>query len=315
MAGPSPGYRYVAVVYGAFLWACPAAISIGQPVVIAGTLTICSILAAWRNRLVTSAVLLGLAAAVKPTVALVAIFAFLLEDRWKILITGGIVTLAATAAVILPPWPRSSTWLPELAHTLAVLPALSPLANGIDPQRLINFQTVVGLFTASIAVANIVTYAVVMLVLFAGFIAVRRAEPALRPMIALGVALPAAMLVTYHRYNDLFVLLLILPLCLFIYERRRRVLFALFAGAVAILSLATQTKFARIFPPNLRNQSFAEKLRVLVLFRHQPLLLLALAVMTIYIATQNWTTRETRALDRIRRFGHSRAPKFYEDFC
>jgi hypothetical protein len=295
LVGPSPGYCYVAVVYGLLLWACSAAISIGQPVVIAGSLTICSILGAWRNRPVTSAVLLGVAAAAKPTVALVAILAFLLEGRWKTLIIGGIVTLAATAAVILPSWPRSSNWLPEQVHMLASLPALSPLSTGIDPQRLINFQTVVGLFTASIAVANRVTYAIVILVFVAGFFAVRRSESSLRPRIALGVALPAAMLVTYHRYNDLFVLLLILPLCLFLYEHRRPKLFALFAGAVAILSLATQTKLARIFSPNLRNHTLAEKLRVLVLFRHQPLLLLALALMTIYIAGQDWTTMEAPA--------------------
>jgi hypothetical protein len=295
LVGPSPGYRYVAVVYGASLWACSAAISIGQPVVVAGSLTICSILAAWRNRPMISAVLLGAATCAKPTVALVAILAFLLEGRLKTLIIGGLVAIALCMPVVLSSWPGSVNWLPEFAHTLATQRGLSPLPTGIDPQRMINLQTLVGLFTGSMAVANTVTYAVVMLVFIAGFFAVRRSQPALRPMIALGVALPAAMLVTYHRYNDLFVLLLILPLCLFLYERRRPVLFALFAGATAILSLATQTKFARIFPPSLRNHTFAEELRVLVLFRHQPLLLLALALMTLYIAAQNWTAREVRA--------------------
>lgn len=278
---PWPRSRPLALLYGLLRSPVHSAIAYGQPVVIAGALAIGAVYFSISKRPMVSGLLLGLAAAAKPNVGLTAVAFVLIEGQAQTLIAGGVTCGAIWLAALLRAWPDSLAWIPEWLS--AVHASLSQGTNnftilGPEPHKLVELQTLAGVFTTNQAVANWISYAVTGGMLAAYLIWIRRKRLWATPFVTLAVVMPLTTLVTNHRYHDLFLLLLVLPLCGLLFERREWRLLIPLAVPVLLLMVPTQMILDGVFSPKPSSGAgMLEKFRVILLFRHQPLLLLAIA--------------------------------------
>jgi hypothetical protein len=278
---PWPRSRPLALLYGLLLSPVQSAIAYGQPVVIAGALVIGSVYFSISKRPIVSGLLLGIAAAAKPNVALTAVLFVLIEGQVQTLIAGAVICGAIWLAAILRAWPDSLAWIPQWLSTMHA--SLSEGTNnftilGPEPYKLVQLQTVAGVFTTNQAIANWISYAVTGAMLAAYLIWIREKRLYATPFVTLAVVMPLTTLVTNHRYHDLYLLLLVLPLCGLLFERREWRLLIPLAVPALLLIVPTQMILDGVFSPKPGSAAgMLEKFQIVLLFRHQPLLLLAIA--------------------------------------
>jgi hypothetical protein len=273
-------FKYMVFLYGLASW--PAAMNIrwGQPSTVCCALTIWSVWLSLRNRWWLSGILLGLAACWKPTIAVAAVFVFLVQRSFRPLLVGAGTFGAVYACVILSALPSSLRWAAELRGIMASSVVYE--ITGSEVIDFVNFQPLVGVFTGDRIMANGISYALVGAILLTFMLKIRHLRANDIPAEKLALAVPLALLVVYHRYPDLFLLIGALPLCFVLYRQRRYRLLAVIGGIIAALSVPVQTMAGLIFEPVPRNHHPLEVLRVLLLFHHQQMLLVAMAVVVCF---------------------------------
>jgi hypothetical protein len=154
--------------------------------------------------------------------------------------------------------------------------------KGNDVNDFVNLQPLIGVFTENPALLNGIAYLVVASILLAFVLKTRKVRPEDLPAEQLALVVPLALLPVYHRYPDLFLLIGAMPLCLVFYHERRYRLLAGLSGIIALLSIPLQTMAALVFRQTVQNDSAADLIRFVSLFRHQQLLLVTLALLVIF---------------------------------
>lgn len=204
----------------------------------------------------------------------------LLQRNFRPLLIGAFTFGAIYAAVILSALPASLGWTGELRGILASSAAFS--ISGSEVNDFINLQPLVGVFTDSVKATNIITYLLVASIFLAFIFKTRNLRAGDLAAEKFALVIPLSLLAVYHRYPDLFLLLGVIPFCLSLYREQRYLLLAAVSGIVAVLSIPLQTKIGLILEQTQRNRTPGEILRFVPLFRHQPFLLLTLALLVLF---------------------------------
>jgi hypothetical protein len=263
----------------------------GNPSVIAISLAILSLHSGFKNRLWTCGLLFGATLCIKPQIALCGFLAFLLWRRWRPLFIGfAAATLITTlAAVWVSSFGQDWTWwesLKQNAASLALPGSLidprpsSPYASGF-----LNAQTLSYLLTPNAALAQglvlLLTAGMLALYFFSrkrDALADRRIDSAFLAAITLEVG--------YHRYYDAQLLLVLIPAIAYLWQIGRvRTAWAL-GLCFALAAFPLQSLFAKAVEPAAMPFSLAQFL----LFRHEPMAILAAALILSALPTETKTS-------------------------
>jgi Glycosyltransferase family 87 len=290
MADWKPPVKLILVIWGLGCWPAVMSIRWGQPAMLCCALTVWAIWLAHNERNLAAGILLGLAACTKPTLAAAAVFFCLLQLKFRPLFIAGLTAAVLYLGVLAPTWPASSHWLAlQQKNTLEDFTSgpENPLPSGPEVTDLVNIQPVIAVFSSNLTAGNILTFLFIGILFVLFFLKLRRTSATGPPgtgnwpgVVAFSVA--TALVVIYHRYADLFLIVAIFPACYQLYKQGRYRLLAAVVAILAILSVPTQTELAQrlAMNPDLRSHEPLEYVRVLILFRHQAFLLIALAFLS-----------------------------------
>jgi hypothetical protein len=289
MADWQPPIRYLPLVWVLAAWPAVIAIQMGQPAVLATALTVGAIWLTVRNRQLPAGFALALALSVKPTLAIAGVLFCLLQKRFRAVVIGCLIFLSIYAGVLLTAWPQSLTWAGEMRGNILreITDGVnSPLPSGPEITNFLNLQPVAGMFTENLTAGNAIVFALASALLVLFFVKNRAAEssPGWPGALTLSVAL--ALAGGHHRYPDALLLIALIPACYTVYANGHRAIALAMAGILAILSMPLQSAFEQRFhlSHTLQRHQPAEMARVLLLFHHESLLLLALALLSFAIA-------------------------------
>jgi hypothetical protein len=167
------------------------------------------VLAIWfarHNRNIASGILFGIACALKPQLGAFLVLYYLVRRRWKLFATAVACTLTLNLAAVLYLQIRGASWIQDYAHNARGFVT----SNHIDdfttenPARftLINLQVPFFSITGRSSSANLLAFAVVILLvcLWIYFVA-RKGEHALE-LLSLATISVIALLPVYHRFYD-----------------------------------------------------------------------------------------------------------------
>ncbi len=305
MADWKPPARLIPVIWGLACWPAVMNIRWGQPATLCCALTIWAIWLAHKNRDLAAGILLGLAVCTKPTLAAAAVFFCLLQLKFRPLFIAGLTAAVLYMGVLATAWPASSHWLAlQQKNTLDefVSGPENPLQSGPEVTDFVNMQPVIAVFSNNLTLGNILTFLCIgtMFVLF--ILKLRRVRTENWPAVVT-FSVATALLVIYHRYADLFLIVAISPGCYQLYKQGRYRLLVAVVVILAILSVPTQTEISQklAINPDLRSHEPLEYVRVLVLFRHQAFLLIALAFLSFKMLVSEPAV-ETKASSRSEEF-------------
>ena len=297
MADWKPPARLIPVIWGLACWPAVMNIRWGQPAMLCCALTIWAIWLAHKEHEVTSGILLGLAACTKPTLAAAAVFFCLLQLKLRPLFIAGLTAAVLYMGVLATAWPASSHWLAlQQKNTLDefISGPENPLPSGSEVTDFVNIQPVIAVFSNNLTLGNILTFLFIGILFVLFFLKLRRTSgTGLRrtgnwpAVVTFSVA--TALLIIYHRYADLFLIVAVFPSCYQIYKQGRYRLLLAVVAILAILSVPTQTELSQglALDPDLRSHEPLEYVRVLLLFRHQAFLLIALALLSFKMLVSN----------------------------
>jgi hypothetical protein len=261
----------------------------GQPSVLTISLLAAALyLPLFPRRDLVAGLLVGLSCCIKPQVALPFLLFFGWQRRWGV-IGGSIGVMIVVWAVALPritykspSWPND--WVNTLqASTKPGSPNDPTTFPGSSSHQLVNLQSAIGFFTSNPAIYNLATYALVIAIGAWAFLR-KRPQPPL-PWLILGLLSVLVLLVSYHRYYDLQLLLLgIGGLVTLDWTGRRGLLLSILA-LVACLSLPLQVVAAEAYAMPALGARLAAGGRTLAFLalHHQPLCLVALALIFAWL--------------------------------
>lgn len=251
----------------------------GNPGVVVIALIALSILRPARRVWSASGIALGIALCFKPQLALAAIGVFLLWRRGKPLIVAALVFALATTigiTVLSGGGHRWLWWQTEQDNVKASFvpggqsdPApLSPVA-----WQMINGQSLSSYLTPASGRYNGIIW-LLAAVLLAAFL-VRRARGAGSPWQDIAFCSAVTLTVSYHRYYDAQLLLLLLPLLACLWRQKQGQSFGMIAACLLLLAFPIQSWFAR----QLGEDAIVPSLKQLLLLRNQPAAVLLLCVL------------------------------------
>lgn len=290
MADWKPPAKLIVLIWGMGCWPAVMNIRWGQPAMLCCALTIWAIWWAHKEHDLAAGIVLGLAACAKPTLAAAAVFFCLLQLKFRPLVIAGVTAAVLYAGVLATAWPASSHWLAlQQKNTLDefVSGPENPLPSGSEVTDFVNIQPVIAVFSNNLTLGNILTFLLIGILFVFFFLKIRRiSAPRLMrtgnwpAVVTFSVA--TALLVIYHRYADLFLIAAVFPGCYQLYKQGRYRLLVAVVAILAILSVPTQTELSQrlAINPDLRTHEPLEYVRVLLLFRHQAFLLIALAFLS-----------------------------------
>ena len=196
------------------------------------------VIAAWcfiRNRFVVAGVfLMAISLAIKPhDSGLVFLFFFLAGSRHrKLALQSALVTAVICAVAMLWLSSVAPTWLHDWQSNLATISAPGSMndprpgsaASQVGAATVISLQAIFSIFTDSSSFYNMASYAVCGLIILPwGISTVRGRSTQTRSWFALAAIAPLTMLVIYHRVYDAKLLLLCIPACAVLWEKRGRI--------------------------------------------------------------------------------------------
>jgi hypothetical protein len=251
----------------------------GNPSVAAISLVMLSLYFALTNWTMVSGILFAVTLCVKPQIAPCGLLAFLLWRRWSPLFIGlaGATIMTLFATVWISSFGQNWKWWESLKQNTASL----ALPGGLNDPRptspyadgFLNAQTLSYLFTANAPLAE-----GLVLILSAGlaglYFHLRRREKTADTRIDSAFLAAITLMMVYHRYYDGQLLLLVIP-AVALFWRRGQVRTAWAVGlCLALVAFPSQSFFAKHFEPAAAHLSLFQ----LIVFRHQPAAVLAMAL-------------------------------------
>ncbi|MDQ2775268.1 MAG: DUF2029 domain-containing protein [Acidobacteriota bacterium] len=256
-------------------------LSTGNLSVFSCSLVILAIYLALKKRWIGSGLLLGLAHCLKPQVSIFAVVLFALWTYWKPLFISFVVPAVSAAVSIMraPSLDQYRQWLASLhegiAATLAPGAINDPRPSNIFSYHMVNTQAVFGVFVHNLAIDDILVWAIAAAMVVV-YLWLRRRVAGDRRWCDMAFFSAVTLTIVYHRYYDAQLLLASVP---FVAGSRKRL------GSIAIpvlcflllLEFPLQAILAQRFSPFLADKSIIGFL----LFRHQPLAVLAMCLFLI----------------------------------
>ncbi len=278
----------------AFLF-CPTYVGVydGNPSVLAISLTMLALCFASRSSELISGVLLGVALCFKPQIAVCAICVFVLRRIWMpLVISSGVFAAAAGSGIALlsrggRDWNWWHSWQRNIALSFTSGGQSDPSVHSAVAWQMLNAQTITAYLPFSHQATNFLVW-----VIAAGLLAVylwkreRRGGTTLWRDAAFFAAW--SLTVTYHRYYDGQLLLLLTPLIVELVAVRRVRPLAFLAGCLLILGIPWQSFLAK----EIGSRVTAVSLQQVLLLRNQPIALFGLAVCLAFWCLPERTRRE-----------------------
>ena len=233
---------------------------------------------------IVSGLLFGIALCFKPQLAICALCVLALWRMWLPILLGVIVLSVATTVGVLVASHFGHDWSWWHSEQQNVAASFQPGGQS-DPSpgspvawQLLNTQTLVSYVTANRTASNVVTW-IVAISFGAIFLNNRSGTARVLHWRDAGFFSALTLVVTYHRYYDAQILLLIIPLLAVFWQERKRLPFCAITLCLLILAFPIQSVFARKLGTKAATPSFTQA----VLLRNQPLALLALtAILAFY---------------------------------
>ena len=215
------GFRWNELRTLAFVAACLAlapfqtGMASGNTSVLVIGLCVVAIWAAQGTNDVSAGILFGLACAVKPQIGAFLVLYYLLRRRWKLFATALAFTIVLNFVAALYLQMHSTSWVQDYVHNAKGFVT----ANHIDdfttenPARftLINLQVPLYSITGQSSSANLLSFAIVGLLICAWIYWLLKKRDSVSESLALAAISVVALLPVYHRFYD--AALLALPLC------------------------------------------------------------------------------------------------------
>jgi hypothetical protein len=252
----------------------------GNPSVITNSLVVLTISFSMLKRPVASGILLGIAQCVKPQLSICALTLLVIWKSWLPVLVSLLVTLVAAGLSLVH---TSSVtqywqWCLTLRHNLAL--SLGPggindpsLANPLA-YHLLNAQALLGLFTRNPRVNDLVVWTIVgaMAILYFRYRSNARSPCRWRDA---GFISVVTILITYHRYYDAQLLILVIPFLLTHCHTDRVTVISL-CVCLLLLTFPSQSALAVWLGPATQRSLLG-----VILFRHQPLAVLAMGFLLV----------------------------------
>jgi hypothetical protein len=255
-------------------------LALGNPSVIVCSLVALAIFASLSRHLVLGGMLLGIAHCLKPHLSICALAVLVTWKCWLPVLISLVVpfvsavTSALSASSIDQYWHWCMTLQQNITASLASGGTSSPSAANQGAFILLNAQSIVGLFTRNLRLNDAIVWmiAAAMIFVYLRFRAVARDAPRWRD---LGFFSALTIMSAYHRYYDAQLLLLLTPFLLESWYTCRAIVILLWA-CLLLVAFPSQAALA-VWLPSAEPSS----LLGVILFRHQPLAVVAMGLLLI----------------------------------
>ena len=251
----------------------------GNPSVISVSLTVLAICYALSSSTITGVLCLGIALCIKPQLAICAVVLLALWGRWRPLLAAtGLFAAAATGGIVGMVKSCGWAWLPHLQQNL--VRSFQPggnddaSANSVFGWQLLNLQSLTAYLFADSRLQTLAAWGIVSLLASVYWKKRRQADPRAVHQWDLAFVATATLLITYHRYYDGQLLLLLLPLIVFLSKARARKITLQLAICLAIVAFPIQSVFAK----HLGEMATRLSVEQFLLLRCQPIALVALTI-------------------------------------
>jgi len=251
----------------------------GNPSVVAISLVIVSLYFALTNWRVLSGILFAVTLCIKPQIALCVLFAFLLWKRWLPLFIGlgGAMIVALFATAWVSSFGQNWQWWESLRQNTASLALPGGL---IDPRPtspyaggFLNAQTLSYLFASNTTLAEALVL-ILSVALAALYFQLRKTDKTADRRIDSAFLAAITLMMLYHRYYDGQLLVIVIPAVVLFWRRGQlRTAWAL-GICLALVAFPLQSFLAKQLEPAAAHLSLFQ----LVLFRHEPAAVLAMAL-------------------------------------
>jgi len=264
---------------------CPVYVGLlrGNPSVLSISLTVLAVCLSRDNKMWMSGILLGAALCLKPQIALWAVCVLILWSCWQPLrIAFGIGGVIAIAAVVRAShFGRDWRWLQTEWQNLALAFApggpSDPGPRSLASFQFLNAQTLTAYFAEDVLLRNLLVWILAAsLVVF--YLHFRKQTDAASPWRDASFFAALTILITYHRYYDAQLLLLLIPVLVELWRASDRKT-AIFLGIfLATIASPEQSVFAKWMGTAAITPSLAQ----LLLVRNQPLAVLTIALILVF---------------------------------
>jgi hypothetical protein len=251
----------------------------GNPGVVAISLIVLAICRVAQKPL-ASGLSLGIALCFKPQLALCAVCVFALWRFWRPLLYAAILFAVASliGVVVLSSSGRDWEWWHAEQHNVAL--SFEPGGQS-DPApashvawQMLNTQALTSYLFKQRVAYNAAVW-ILAAVLFAAFLYFRKARNHSALWCDAAFFAPLTLILTYHRYYDAQLLLLLIPLLVRLWRSHRREAWIV-SGCLLVLAFPVQSVMAR----RLGAESTVVSLKQLILLRNQPVAVLVLAIVS-----------------------------------
>ena len=257
----------------------------GNPSVFAISLTILSVHFVLRKRPLIAGILFAVTICVKPQIALCAFLAFLLWKCWKPLFMGlATATLVAISAIFqASALGQNWEWWGSLKQNLRseALPGglVDPRPSSPFAPQLLNAQTLSYLVTRNSQLAEglVLFFAIGMVALYWY---ARKKDSTPEGRIDLAFLSAITLMVAYHRYYDGQLLLVLIPAAVCLWQTGRVKTASGLGVSFALMAFPFQSVSEKAFGPAAAQNYLMQ----LILFRHEPIAIVAVAL----ILTLRW---------------------------
>lgn len=255
-------------------------IATGNPSVITNGFIGLAVYFSMMNRPLISGILLGIAQCLKPQLSICALAVLALWKCWLPVLTSVLVTLVAAEASLLRAssfwqyWQWCLTLRQNLTMSLALGGINDPSLANPRSYHLLNGQAIAGLFTKNSYINDVAVWILVG-ALIAIYLHFRSRTCNACDWRDLGFFSVVTIVVTYHRYYDAQIFLLLVPFLLKHWPTER-VIVASLSVCLLFLSFPSQTAFAVVL-----GSVSARSLLGVIMLRHQPFAVLAMGFLLI----------------------------------
>jgi hypothetical protein len=267
----------------------------GNPGVLAISLIVLSIWSVFAGRMLTGGILLGIALCFKPQLALCALCVFTVWRSWRPILYAVLLFCMASliAIVVLSAFGCNRQWWQTEQRNVAISfepggPSDPAPASAVAWQML-NAQTLTSYIFKKQATYNAAVW-ILAAGLTAAFLYLRKKREPARWLDAAFFA-PLILTITYHRYYDAQLLLLLLPLLVYFW-RGERLLASIVCACLLVLAFPVQSLIARWLGP----EATVASLKQVIFLRNQPIAVLALVIALALSCVAFGSSRNSRAI-------------------
>lgn len=251
----------------------------GNPGVIAISLIVISMCGAAAGRLLASGISLGAAMCFKPQLALCAVCVFAVWKCWRPLFYAVLLLCIASLIGIgvLSRFGRDWQWWQTEQHNVAISfepgGQSDPAPSSPVAWQLLNTQTLTSYVFEKQSAYNAAVWILAAL-LTAVFLYFRQQGAGSTPWLDVAFFAPLTLTITYHRYYDAQLLLLLIPPLVYLWHRER-LLASIVSACLLLVAFPVQSLLARQLGP----EATVASIKQVIFLRNQPL-----AVLTLLIA-------------------------------